>query len=100
MATYNGDDDNLLFRCGECQKEETIEIDLSNKADKDRLWKWLQKHSASGGDYINVPIDLEKIPVAKRTEEQHQKLIEKYGGVRAYLISMGPFKDVPITDED
>lgn len=41
-------------------------------------------------------INIETIPVADRTESQHQELIKKYGGFRKYLLSFGKFKDVKI----
>ena len=93
MATFNGDHENLEFRCKSCDYKKTIEIDLDCEADKERLWVWLKKHSANGGNYVNIPKSIEKIPVAERTEDQHQKLIEKYGGVREYLLTMGAFKE-------
>ncbi len=37
---------------------------------------------------------LENIPVKERTENQHYLLIKMYGGVREYLLSMGPFKEI------
>lgn len=97
MTTFNGPNDNLRFLCKSCShgKEDGIVVDLENKNDKHKLWRWLNTHSANGGKYINVPIvvDLEKIPIKERTNKQHRKLIKKYGGVRQYLLSMGKFKD-------
>lgn len=43
--------------------------------------------------------ELLKIPVENRTQEEHLKLAKLFGGVREYLLSMGVFKDVPISDE-
>ena len=37
-----------------------------------------------------------KIPVKKRTENEHMILVKRAGGVRNYLLSMGEFKDVDI----
>jgi len=88
MATFNGKDYNLRFTCGACAHTSTIDIDLGDIHDKDNLWDWLQQHSASGGTYTNVLIDIEKIPVRDRTEEQHQVIIKKYGSIRNYILSI------------
>lgn len=93
MATFNGKHENLRFRCKSCNYKSTIDVDLSDVEDKEKLWSWLKTHSECGGDYINVPVDFEKIEVSKRTNEQHQALIKKHGGIREYLISMGAFKE-------
>lgn len=95
MATFNGKEEDLRFSCKACNLKQHIDVDLDNEEDKDKLWKWLKVHSANGGEYKNVP-SLENIAVEKRTNEQHQELIKKYGGVREYLLSMGKFKDVPL----
>lgn len=92
MTTFNGTHENLKFRCASCIFKETIEIDLDNPKDKEELWVWLRKHSASGGDYVNVIANYDKIPLDKRSDEQHLRLIDEYGGVRNYLLSIGAFK--------
>jgi hypothetical protein len=43
--------------------------------------------------------ELEMIPVKERTREQHYALMKHYGGMRQYLLSMGPFLDVPWDEE-
>jgi len=93
MSTFNGKEDNLEFRCRECGYREKIVIDLDNNEDKNKLWKWLQTHSASGGEYVNVPVCLETVPINDRTEDQHKELIEKYGGVKGYLMYLGVIKE-------
>lgn len=40
--------------------------------------------------------DIKDKKVEDRTEEEHQKLIKVFGGVRNYFLSMGKFKDVPL----
>lgn len=57
MTTFNGNDENLLFRCNMCNRNAQIEVDLDNINDRNALWDWLKQHSADGGDYINVPVD-------------------------------------------
>ena len=90
MTTFNGTHENLKFSCNVCElstdSDCSIEIDLDNKADKDKLWGWLQKHSSAGGKYTNVPVNINKIPFAKRTEAQHAELVKQTGGIKAYLI--------------
>lgn len=44
--------------------------------------------------------EIENILVKDRTKEQHYAMIQKYGGLRNYLLSMGKFKDVPIDEEE
>lgn len=47
--------------------------------------------------------DVEKIlaiPVKDRRNDQHMILIRHYGGVREYLLSMGPFKPCPDCNKD
>jgi len=53
MGTWNGVHEDLEFTCGSCGNVRVI-IDLFNKEDKDKLWKWLQSHSAVGGKYYGV----------------------------------------------
>ena len=43
---------------------------------------------------------IEKIPVGDRTELQHQILIKYYGSVRDYMLSIAPFKDVEIFEDE
>ena len=100
MSTFNGNNENLKFTCGSCQGS-CIEIDLSNSKHKDKLWSWLDTHSENGGRYENVKIKPEiiealKKEVKERTEIDHQVLVQYYGGVREYLLTMGEFKDVEI----
>ncbi len=50
---------------------------------------------------IGIPVDkVLKKQVKDRTEMEHKKLIEEkyFGSVRDYLLSMGNFKDVPISE--
>ena len=57
MVTYNGSDENLLFRCKSCALNATLEVNPANKDDMIKLGNWLLTHSAKGGDYINVKIE-------------------------------------------
>jgi len=55
MTTFNGKQENLVFKCGSCNNEE-IQINPENPDDMVHLSNWLLQHSATGGTYKTIKI--------------------------------------------
>ena len=74
MTTWCGEDYYLIFTCGQCGNNEKILVDLAENKDKEALWEWLQTHSAEGGKYETVKVEVKK----DRVEELFDRMKERH----------------------
>ena len=109
MGTYNGPQEDLKFTCTDCGTE-TIQIDVDNPEDANKLLSWLATHSAQGGRYENVPVTKEEMlkrisrkaaelqqlidqpKTSEKTEELERQVNQKFSQMRRLTDVLGSLK--------